>query len=324
MSAAIILAAFASSPAAQPQAIRIWGPPAMIAIVQHWAEAYRETHPDMSFELVMKGSDTAVPGLYSGRADIGLMGRLNDEVDDNGFSRPLGYPLTRIAITSGSLTSPGKSDAVALLVRKANPVSGISLRDLGRALDCGADAARMPYRTWGELGVKGRWANKPIHIYTYDMGSRTGAFVQHSATGDRRRMCWERIAEFGDTRRLDGTLENSADRIGAAARRDPYALAIANPAQAVDGLRLVAVSRDTNQPFTLPNEASVIDGSYPLARRTYAFIRHKPGSPIDPKVRSFLEYVLSPAGQSLLAADRGYLPLDPKSAATSRATLEMP
>ena len=32
-------------------------------------------HPNVSFELVMKGSDTAVPGLYSGRADIALMGR---------------------------------------------------------------------------------------------------------------------------------------------------------------------------------------------------------------------------------------------------------
>ncbi|HJP68384.1 MAG TPA: substrate-binding domain-containing protein [Sphingomicrobium sp.] len=324
MSAAIILAALASSPAAQPQTIRIWGPPAMAAIVQHWAETYRATHPEMSFELVMKGSDTAVPGLYSVRADIGLMGRLNDEVDDNGFSRPLGYPLTRIAITSGSLTSPGKSDAVALLVPRANPVSGINLRDLGRILDCGADAAKIPYRTWGDLGVKGRWANKPIHIYTYDMGSRTGAFIQHAATAGRRRMCWERITEFADTRRLDGTLENSADRIGAAARRDPFALAIANPEQAVGGLRLVAVSRDRDQPFILPNEGSVTDGSYPLARQTYAFIRHKPGSPIDPKVRSFLEYVLSPAGQSLLAADRGYLPLDPKIAVSSRAALETP
>jgi phosphate transport system substrate-binding protein len=324
MSAAIILAVLASSPAAQPQTIRIWGPPAMAAIIERWAGAYSETHPHTLFELVMKGSDTAVPGLYSGRADIGLMGRLNDEVDDNGFSRPLGYPLTRIAITSGSLTTPGKSDAVALLVPNANPVPGITLRNLGRILDCGANADRRPIRTWGELGLKGRWSQKPIHIYSYDMGSRTGSFVQHAATGDRRRMCWDNITEFSDARRLDGTLENSADRIGAAARKDPYALAIANPAQAVDGLRLLPVSQDSDQPFTFPSEASVSNGSYPLARRTYAFIRHRPGSPIDPKVHSFLQYVLSPAGQSLLAADRGYLPLDPKSAAASRATLEAP
>lgn len=324
MSGAMILAGLASLASAQPQTIRIWGPPAMAGMVEHWTEAYRDKHPDIAFELVMRGSDTAVPGLYSARADIALMGRVNDEVDDNGFSRPMGYPLTRIAITSGSLTTPGKSDAVALLVPRANPVSGITLSNLGRILDCGADAARTPIRKWGELGLKGRWADKPIHIYTYDMGSRTGAFVQQVATGDRRRMCWERITEFSDNRRLDGTLENSADRIGTAARRDPYALAIANPAQAVEGLRLVALSRGSDQPFILPIAATVTDGSYPLARRTYAFIRHKHGSPIEPKVRSFLEFVLSPVGQSLLAVDRGYLPLDPENAAASRATLEAP
>ena len=156
------------------------------------------------------------------------------------------------------------------------------------------------------------------------MGSRTGAFVQHAATSERRRMCWDRITEFNDTRRLDGTLQTSADRIGAAARRDSYALAIANPAQSVDGLKLLAVSEDSGKPFILPSAASITDGTYPLARRTYAFIKHKHGSRMDPKVRSFLEFVLSSKGQSLLAIDRGYLPLDPISAAASRVALEAP
>lgn len=324
MSGAIVMAALALTPNAAPQTIRIWGPPAMTGITRRWAEAYRRTHPEVAFELVLKGSDTAVPGLYSGKADIALMGRENDEVDDNGFSRPMGYPLTRVAITSGSLTVPGKSDAIAVLVPRANSLSGLTLGDLGRILDCGTDAPRKPLRTWGELGLKGRWADRPIHIYIYDMGSRTGAFVQHVVTGGRRRMCWDRLKEYGDNRRLDGTIENSADRIGAAARRDPDALAIANAAQAADALKLVAVSRGAGQPFVIPAASSIADGSYPLARRTYAFVKHRPGSPIDPNVVSFLRFVLSPTGQSLLAADRGYLPLDPISAAASDAALSTP
>lgn len=312
------------STSALPQTIHIWGPPAMAGIASRWAEAYRRMHPDIAFELVMKGSDTAVPGLYSGRADIALMGREDEAVDDNGFSRPLGYPLTRIAITSGSLSSPGKSDAIAVLVSQDNPLAGLTLAKLDRILDCSAVTRHAPIRKWGELGLKGRWAGRPIHIYTYDLGSRTGAFVQHVVTNDRRRMCWDRLNEFGDARRLDGTRETAAERIGAAARRDPYALAIANTAQAVDGLRLLAVSQGAARPLVLPTAASIAAGSYPLGRRTYAFIRHKPGSPIDPKVVSFLRFVLSPPGQSLLAEDRGYLPLDPNSTAASRAVLDTP
>ena len=325
MSASPILAGLALLAAsAAPQTIHIWGPPAMAGIAGRWADAYRSTHPDTSFEFVMEGSDTAVPGLYSGRADIALMGREDEDVDDNGFSRPMGYPLTRIAITNGSLSTPGKSDAIAVLVARGNPLAGLTLAELGRILDCSADAGQAPIRKWGELGLKGRWAERPIHIYTYDMSSRTGVFVQHVAAGDRRRMCWDRLNEYGDARRLDGRIEAAADRIGAAAQRDPDALAIANVVQAVGGLKLVAVSQGQGKPSVLPTAVSIMAGSYPLGRRTYAFIRHKPRSPIDPKVASFLRFVLSPTGQSLLAEDRGYLPLDPGSAAVSRAMLETP
>ena len=116
------------------------------------------------------------------------------------------------------------------------------MAQLGAILDCGDDAPRPAVKRWGELGLRGKWADKPIHVYTYDMATRTGAFLQHVATADRRRMCWDRISEFADARRLDGTLETAAEQIGAAARADPYALAIANPKEAVEGLKLVALS----------------------------------------------------------------------------------
>jgi phosphate transport system substrate-binding protein len=323
MSAAMKLAmmALVSIPSS-PQTIRIWGPAAMAGIVSRWTNAYSRAHPNVSFKLVMKGSDTAIPGLYSGRADIALMGRPNDIVDDNGFSRPMGYPLTRIAITSGSLSSPGKSDALAVLVRQDNPLEGITISQLGAIFDCGTDAPRRTIVRWGELGLKGQWADKAIHIYSYDMATRTGVFLQHVATGDRRRMCWNRLSEYADKRRLDGTLEDAADRIGAAARSDPYGLAIANPGQAIEGLKLVAVSAGPGHPFVLPTSASISNHTYPLARRTYAFLKRPAAGSIDPKVAAFLRFVLSPAGQAMLVADRGYLPLDPQTASASSSILE--
>ncbi len=323
MSPALVLApALLLSASALPQTIRIWGPSAMTGIVTRWAEAYSRAHPDVRFELVMKGSDTAVPGLYSGRADIALVGREEDGVDDNGFSRPMGYPLTRIAVTSGSLASPGKSDALAIIVPADNPLVGLTLSQLGRVLDCGTGAPQPTISRWGELGLSGKWVMRPIHVYTYDMGTRTGAFLQHKATGDRRRMCWDRVSEFADARRLDGTLETAAERIAAAARSDPDALAIANAGQAVDGLRLVALASGRGGMFILPTKASVSAQSYPLARRTYAFLNRRPGAQVDGKIAAFLGYVLSPAGQSLLEVDRGYLPLDAKSLAESRGVLD--
>jgi phosphate transport system substrate-binding protein len=309
----------AAAPAADP--IRIWGPPAMRGIAQRWADAYAGAHPGVRFVLTMKGSDTAIPGLYGGQADIALMGRPNDAVDDNGFSRPMQRGFVRIPLTSGSLAFPGKSDALAILVAAGNPIASLSLAELDGILSCERRRGHAPVRTWGDLGLTGTWARRPIHVYTYDMAERTGIFLQQVVAKDSRKMCWDHVSEYADGRHIDGTLAPAAERIAEAARADPGALAISSPAYARDGLRLVPVG-ERNQ-AVLPTRATVIDGSYSLARRTYAFVDRLPGKPIDPRVADFLRFALSEQGAALLAADEGYLPLSPAEAAASRQIVDV-
>lgn len=145
-------------------------------------------------------------------------------------------------------------------------------------------------------------------------------WFQKRVTGNDRRMCWDRITEYEDQRRLDGTIADAADRVGIAARADRYALAIANPTQAVDGLKLIALA-DGGAPV-LPTAESVTMRRYPLTRRAYAFVDRKPGTPLAPHVLAFLRYTLSPEGQALLKADNGYLPLDPATARAQVVVLE--
>lgn len=309
--AALLVALVLSSPvAAEP--IRIWGPPAMRGIVERWADAYRRTHPDTMFELTLKGSDTAIPGLYGGLADIALMGRENDIVDDNGFSRTMTHDFTRIEIANGSVSVPGKSDAIAVLANKANPIGGLSLAQLASVIDCGKPGA---VATWGGLGLKGAWASRPVRIYSYDFGTRTGRYFQQVVTANGRRMCWDRITEFNDGRRFDGTVEDAADRAGAAGRRDPAALVIANPAQARGGLKLLPLDGVT------PDESSIVSRRYLLARRVFAYVDRAPGEALKPDVAAFLGWVLGPEGQALVKADHGYLPLDPATASAQIAII---
>jgi len=303
---------------AQDAPIRIWGTPAMLGVAERWAEAYRRTHPAARFEFRMKGSDSAIHGLTGDAADIALMGRANDIVDDNGFSRPRQYAATRIEIAAGSVGVPGKSDAVALLVHADNPLRSLSLDQLARILDCG-DQAR-PARTWGDLGATGAWAGMPIRVHAYDFSTRTGVWIQDKVADRDRRMCWDRIVEYGDQRRLDGTIARAADRIGDASRGDRHALAIANAAQARDGLKLLAIG--DGDTAVRPDAASVASGAYPLARRAYAFVDRAPGRPLAPRVLAFLRFALSAAGQAMLERDNGYLPLDRRTAAAQLALLE--
>lgn len=136
---------------AQDAPIRIWGTPAMLGVAERWAEGYRKDHPTARFEFAMKGSDSAIHGLTGNAADIALMGRENDIVDDFGFARPKEYPATRIEIATGSVSVPGKSDAIAVLVNKDNPLASLTLDQLARIVDCGGNKA--PISTWGQLGL---------------------------------------------------------------------------------------------------------------------------------------------------------------------------
>lgn len=317
----LLAAALLSAPVAAPaqeQVIRIWGTPAMRGIAERWAEAYQKRQPGIRFEWMMKGSDTAIHGLLGGAADIALMGRANDIVDDNGFSRPKEYHATRIEIATGAVAAPGKSDAIALLVHRDNPLQSLSMEQLARIVDCG-DQPR-PIATWGDLGLKGEWASRPIRVHAYDFSTRTGRWFQDRVTDKDRRMCWDRIVEYEDVRRLDGTIAGAADRAGEGGRRDRGALVIANGAQAWGGLRALALS--DGGAAVLPTKATVADRSYPLARRAYAFVDRAPGKALAPHVKAFLQFALSPDGQALLEADHGYLPLDPRTAAAQGAILE--
>lgn len=313
--AALLLAA---PPAAAEEPIRVWGTPAMLGLAERWAEIYSRDHPGVRFEFSMKGSDSAIHGLVGGVADIALLGRANDIVDDNGFSRPREYPVTRLEVATGSVAVPGKSEAIALLVHKDNPLASLTLDQLARIIDCG-DQSR-PISTWGDLGLKGEWAARPIHIHSYDFATRTGRWLQDRVAGKDRRMCWDRTREYADRRRLDGTVARAADRAGDGGRGAPSALVIANAAQAYGGLKLVALSDGAGA--VRPTRETVAARTYPLTRRVYAFIDRAPGKPLAPHVEGFLQFVLSNEGQQLVGRDGGYLPLVPAIAAAQSAILE--
>ena len=316
--AAALLFAGPSIASAEEQPIRIWGTPAMLGLAEQWAEVYSGRHPGVRFEYVMKGSDSAIHGLVGGVADIALMGRENDIVDDNGFSRPKQYHAMRIEIATGSVSVPGKSDAIAVMVHRDNPLASLTLDQLARIVDCGDQ--RRPIATWGDLGVKGARAGRPIRVHAYDFSTRTGLWFQNRVTGKDRRMCWDRIAEYSDMRRLDGTTAAAADRAGDGGRSDPDALVIANAAQARAGLKLVALGEKGKS--LLPTRANIASRAYPLTRRAYAFIDRAPGKAVAPHILDFLRFVLSAEGQKLVERDNGYLPLDRQIAAAQLSILE--
>jgi phosphate transport system substrate-binding protein len=274
------------------------------------------------FELKMKGSATAMPGLYSGKADIALLGRENYLVDDNGFGRVKQYKPVRLELMNGSLASPGKADALVVYVHKDNPLGQLSLALLDAIFGCERRRGHAPVSTWGDVGLGGDWADKPIALHMYDASQGSGIFFQRTVMKDSRKMNWGRITEYRDRRHWDGTLHPAAEQIAKAMRDDRYAIGISSLRYSDPALKTLAVSVEDDGPFIAASAETIISRTYPLARRTYAFVDRKLGMSLDPKIAEFLRYALSADGQADITRDNGFLPLDEATIAAQRTVVE--
>jgi phosphate transport system substrate-binding protein len=278
--------------------IRIWGHGAMNAVVANWAEGFARFHPGAKIEAKLMGSDTAMPGLYSGNADIALLGRESNITDDNGFLRPKQYAPTRYELMNGSLDADEQAAALVVFVHRDNPLARLTLAQLDALFGCERRRGLANIRAWGDLGLTGEWAGKPIHLYGFDAATGTGQFFQRVVMRDSRKMNWEEMHEY-----------RSAREIADAMRGDRYAIGVSTLRYANAGLKALALAADERGPYVEAAKETVIARTYPLARRTYAFVDQPPGMPLDPAVKEFLRYALSREGQADVARAGDYLPL---------------
>src|SRR5262249_48336795 len=88
-------------------------------------------------------------------------------------------------VAGGSYATKSGTHAVAIYVHGDNPLKQLTLAQLHAIFAEGGAIT-----TWGQLGLKGEWANEPINLY---------AMLRHRATGDP-----QGIVNFLRQRLLDG------------------------------------------------------------------------------------------------------------------------
>jgi phosphate transport system substrate-binding protein len=293
----------------QAGTLRIWGDTYMSSVVLAWEEHFRHYHPEVHFDNRLMGTDTGMPGLYGGVADIALFGRESNGTESDGFLHSLEYKPLELHLMAGSLDAPGKSYAPVLFVQKSNPLDRLTVAQADALFGCGQPGQGTPPRTWGDLGLGGEWKDKPIHLYAFDMESGTGAFFLRKLQGESKKMNWEIIREFSDGRHADGTAYDAGQQTMDALKADPYGLAVSGLHYADGDVKPLALAAAAGSPYIHASRETVIDGTYPLARMTYAFVNQPPGSSVPPMVKEFLRFVYSDEGQKVVLDSEGFLPL---------------
>jgi phosphate transport system substrate-binding protein len=245
-----------------------------------WAEEFKKAYPNVSIEIEGKGSSTAPPALIQGTAQLGPMSRPMKGAEVDEFTNKYGYPPVAVRTAV---------DALAVFVHKDNPIKELSM-DQVRAI-FSVEGKDM---TWGDVGLTGEWASKPISLYGRNSASGTyGFFKEHAlAKKDYKPSVKE---QAGSSAVVQG--------VGS----DKFAMGYSGIGYATADVRAVPLSAKSGEDAFDANADNSYSGDYPLSRYLYVYVNAKPGEGASPIVQEFIKLVLSQQGQQVVVKD-GYFP----------------
>jgi len=305
--------------------LRIWGSNYLKdgPLGGYWATAFKKFQPGITIQYNVPTAGIAIPALAAKIADLGF-GRPATLMDYLTFQQVFHYSPTEITAATGSYDVYGWSPAFILLVNKANPLTKISVKQLdgvfGGARLGGYNGSvwrsDYPYRrgpeedirTWGQLGLTGEWANKPIH----PCGQSPRANIQtvFSEKVLRGSDQWvEGYRAFANYATPDGKISAWSIQVRHAVESDPLSLCIASPLTIDPDVRELAVQPYGGGPYIKRTLETVRDRTYPLINEVYFFANKAPGKALDPKVEEFLRFILSQEGQTEVEREGRYTPL---------------
>jgi phosphate transport system substrate-binding protein len=299
--------------------IRIWGhghkgQDYILTLLGAWQDGFRRLHPNARFNNELDGNASAIGGLYTGTADLAILDREASFIEIDAYQQGTGFDPFRIPVARGSVGIPHHTPALVVYVNRANPLSHLSLQQLDGIFDADHRLSMQSYKTWGDLGLTGDWAAKPIQLYTYNIQSAEVQFFERAALkGSQKFSCCLILFQAKPGM-------SAEEQIASALSKDKYGLAVSSlPAP---GLKAVALSLSDDTTPVLATKETITAGTYPLARTVYIYSNRKPKTPVPSSIAAFLEYIVSPEGQAIVARTGGYLPLSPELAAKTKESLQ--
>lgn len=256
-----------------------------------WAEEFKKNYPNVNIQIQAAGSSTAPPALTEGTANMGPMSRPMKDSEIQAFEEKYGYKPTAV---------PVAIDALAVFVHKDNPIKSLSIEQVDAIFSstrlCGGD---KDIKTWGDLGLTGEWAGKPLQLFGRNSVSGTYGYFKEEALckGDFKSNVNEQPGSASVVQSISSTLN---------------AIGYSGIGYKTSSVRAVPLSKKGGEAFEA-SEENALAGKFPLARFFYVYVNKAPNQPLSPLDAEFIKLVLSKQGQEVVMKD-GYIPLPAKVA----------
>ena len=266
-----------------------------------WAEEFKKLYPNVNIQIQGAGSSTAPPALTEGTANFGPMSRAMKESEISAFEGKHGYKPTGIAVAI---------DALAVYVHKDNPIQGLSMAQVDAVFSatrkCGY---KEDITTWGQLGLTGEWASRPIQIYGRNSVSGTYGYFKEKALceGDFK----DSVNEQPGSASVVQSVTKALGGIG-----------YSGIGYKTSGVNAVALAKEEGGEFIPASPDMAVAGKFPLARFLYVYVNKEPNKDLDPVVAEFMKMVLSKIGQEVVLKD-GYIPMPASVVAKELSKLGM-
>lgn len=250
--------------------VTVKGSDTMVILGQRWAEKYMAEHPGAVVQVTGGGSGTGIAALINGTTDICQSSRPMKDAEHAQIAAKFGAPAQEIVVAR---------DGLSIYVHESSALTEISVPQV-KSIYSGT------ITNWKDVGGP----DAPIVLYSRENNSGTYAYFK------------EHVLEGGDFTAQAQTLPGTAAVVNAVSQ-DPNGIGYGGDAYA-KGVKLLPLKKDDASPAVAPTDATIHDGTYPLARALYFYLRKAP----EGSVKAFTDFCLSPEGQKLVT-EVGYFPV---------------
>jgi phosphate transport system substrate-binding protein len=268
---AMTAAAMTAAPAlAVAGTISIKGSDTMVVLGQRWAEEYMKKNPSSTIQVTGGGSGTGISALINGTTEICEASRSMKDAEKAQLKEKSGAPPEEITVAK---------DGLSVYVNDSNAINELSMEQL-KGIFTGKTTS------WKELGGP----DAKIIPYSRENSSGTYVFFKEHVLGN---------ADY--TPRAQA-MPGTAAVVNAVAK-EKFSIGYGGAAYA-KGIKVIKIKKDASSAAVSPSDATVKNGTYPLSRPLFFYLRSKPAG----EIKSFVDWVLSGEGQAIVLKV-GYFPI---------------
>jgi phosphate transport system substrate-binding protein len=267
IAAAMLMAAL---PALSATTITVKGSDTMVILAQRWAEAYMTAHPDVTVQVTGGGSGVGISALINGATDI------------CNASRPMkASERENLKTRFNSLGVEVKSakDGLSVYLDEANPVTELTLAQV-------KDIYTGKIKNWKQVG------GKDAKIVVYGRENSSGTYVYFR----------DFVLQGEDYTSSMQSLPGTAAVVNAVSK-DPMGIGFGGAAYA-KGIKFAKIKKDASSPGYEPTAETVKNGTYPITRYLYMYLKSRPTGAL----KAYIDWTLSAEGQAIVEKV-GYFPV---------------